>query len=168
MQTIKLFGIANCHKTQFYKQRLMDDNIPFDFYDIEENPMHKELLSFYYSKGQTHFPTLVIGDKILRNPTDKAIQKQILSASIDQLDEGYSEVIYQGSTYTVTKENFNDGKSIKVFAQSLSSNDFISFNMYHTKAGTLLKPCEMPEKKVIHFLKQFQNINGRTLSRKQV
>tara|TARA_R110002073_G_scaffold159477_2_gene314793 strand:- start:1394 stop:1897 length:504 start_codon:yes stop_codon:yes gene_type:complete len=158
MQVIKLFGTQNCHKSKFYKQFLMNGGIPFDFYDVEVSQLDKELLSFYYPDGQTHFPTLIIGRKILRNPPQKAIMKHILTESTYQLDEGYSEVKYLANKYAVTKETFNEGRSVKVFAKNLKNDDFISFNMYHTKAGLQLKPCEMAEEKVIDFLKQFEFI----------
>lgn len=75
---------------------------------------------------------------------------------IEDIPLGYSEVLYEGSRYSVTKDIFNDGNSIKVFARSLSGTDFISFNYYLTNRADLLKPCEMPEAKVVDFLKRME------------
>ena len=72
---------------------------------------------------------------------------------IESLPEGYSEGIYKEAKYGITKNTFNGGKSFKVFAKSLSGNDFISLNYYITTKKEWLKPCEMPEQKVIDFLK---------------
>jgi len=74
---------------------------------------------------------------------------------IKQLKEGYSEVWIDSSKYGVSKKTFNDGKSIKVFAEELRGNDFISFNYYMTQANHMLKPCEMKKSKVIQFLEDF-------------
>ena len=72
---------------------------------------------------------------------------------IQILPIGYSEVIYQDRKYGVTRTDFNNGKSIKLYAEALGGNDFISLNYYITSKENLLKPCEMPKEKVIHFLK---------------
>lgn len=65
---------------------------------------------------------------------------------------GYSRVSYQGKVYGVTRTDFNDGQSLKIFAEELGGNDFISLNYYNTGRGESLKPCEMPMQKVTDFL----------------
>ncbi|MEZ4795536.1 MAG: peptide methionine sulfoxide reductase [Flavobacteriaceae bacterium] len=72
--------------------------------------------------------------------------------------EGYSEGIYNDKKYGITKTIFNKGKSIKLYAEELGGNDFISLNYYVTKDKDLLKPCEMPEAKVIDFVKNVKLI----------
>lgn len=71
---------------------------------------------------------------------------------INRIPEGYSEGTYQGRRYGVSKQVFNNGKSQKIFAEELGGNDFISLNYYQTSDQDWLKPCEMPEAKVIAFL----------------
>ena len=80
--------------------------------------------------------------------TDSGMQLK----QIRQLPVGYSEVRYKNKKYGVTRTDFNDGLSHKVFAQELGGKDFISLNYYITKDKGLIKPCEMPEQKVVHFL----------------
>lgn len=75
---------------------------------------------------------------------------------IKNLPLGYSEVEYQQKKYGVTRADFNDGKSIKIYAKELGGNDFISLNYYITSKCENLKPCEMPEQKVIHFLNNYK------------
>ncbi|WP_296385025.1 peptide methionine sulfoxide reductase [Winogradskyella sp.] len=77
----------------------------------------------------------------------------MLKALMDKIEEGYSEGIYNDKKYGITKTIFNKGNSLKVYAEELGGNDFISLNYYVTKTNELLKPCEIPEQKVIHFLK---------------
>ncbi|MBW1296474.1 peptide methionine sulfoxide reductase [Aquimarina litoralis] len=74
---------------------------------------------------------------------------------IHRIPEGYSEVLYDNKKYGVTKDIFNKGKSFKIYAKELQGKDFISLNYYITSTSQLLKPCEMPEKKVIDFLEGF-------------
>ena len=77
-----------------------------------------------------------------------------LKSLISRIPEGYSEGSYNGRKYGITRTGFNAGKSFKVYAEELGGTDFISLNFYETKSGELLKPCEMPEAKVIAFLKE--------------
>ncbi len=57
-------------------------------------------------------------------------------------------------------KSYNKGKSIKFYAEELGGTDFVSLNYYVTKTKELLKPCEMPEKKVIHFLNNIKLIKS--------
>lgn len=74
---------------------------------------------------------------------------------IQRIPVGYSEVVYFGRRYSLTREDLAGGKSIKVFARELGGPDFISFNYYLTTDKIYLKPCEMPEIKVLDFLRNF-------------
>ncbi len=77
---------------------------------------------------------------------------------IQFIPDGYSEVLYKQRKYGVTRSNFNKGRSIKVFAEELGGNDVISLNFYITATSESLKPCEMPEQKVIDFLMNIELI----------
>ncbi len=77
---------------------------------------------------------------------------------IENIPEGYSEVRYNNKKYSIVKETFNDQKSFKIYAEELGGQDFISLNYYRTLSKDLLKPCEMPKEKVIHFLNNYQII----------
>ncbi|WP_299217193.1 peptide methionine sulfoxide reductase [uncultured Aquimarina sp.] len=80
----------------------------------------------------------------------------MLLEHIKRIPEGYSEGMYKNIRYSITKEIFNNGKSFKIYGKELQGNDFISLNYYITSNSELLKPCEMPEQKVIDFLKNTQ------------
>ena len=71
---------------------------------------------------------------------------------INKIPEGYSEGMYMNAKYGITKSVFNNNKSFKIYAKELQGTNFISLNYYITSTKKLLKPCEMPEQKVIHFL----------------
>ena len=53
---------------------------------------------------------------------------------LNAIAEGYSEGIYNNKKYGITKTIFNKGKSIKLYAEELGGNDFISLNYYITKS----------------------------------
>jgi len=76
----------------------------------------------------------------------------MLLEKIKQLPIGYSKVEYEQKIYGVTRTDFNNGKSYKVYVEELGGTDVISLNYYITYKDERLKPCEMPEEKVIHFL----------------
>lgn len=161
MEAIKLFGKNSCHKSRFYQEWLRHQNIPFDFYELENNTMNTEFLTMFYAEGKAHFPTIVVGNRTLRNPSLSKISKQLVLEGVEQLEDGFSEVLHRGQRYTVNKTIFNDGKSTKVYAENVANGDFISFNLYITKAGLQLKPCEIPEEKVLSFLNEYEHTNAR-------
>ncbi|ASO04216.1 MULTISPECIES: hypothetical protein [Arenibacter] len=68
---------------------------------------------------------------------------------------GYSIVLFQSKKYALTRTDFNEGRSTKVYAEELGGKDFISFNFYISEKGEQLKPCEMPAEKVIYFLTNY-------------
>jgi len=85
------------------------------------------------------------------------MERTILSY-IEKLPVGYSVVWYHKKKYGVSRTDYNDGKSIKVYAEELGGTDFISLNYYITSKTETVKPCEMPEKKVIDFLNNYELI----------
>jgi len=155
MRSITLFGTEDCHKTQFYSSWFSENHIPFTFLDIHKDKTASLWLSSLYTTRKKHFPTILIGSKRLRNPSITDLKKWLLAISIQQLPEGYSDVLFRNKKYGVSKQSFNDGNSIKVYANGLADTDFISFNYYITKTGRELKPCEMPESKVLFFLMEY-------------
>lgn len=50
--------------------------------------------------------------------------------------------MYKDEKYGITRADFNDGKSFKVYAEALGGTDFISLNYYMTQSSELLRPCE--------------------------
>ncbi|PIB23003.1 peptide methionine sulfoxide reductase [Maribacter sp. 4G9] len=72
--------------------------------------------------------------------------------NFQKFPEGYSEGMYKGKKYGISKSTFNQGKSFKLFAEELGGSDYISLNYYMTKEKELLKPCEMSAAKVVDFI----------------
>ncbi len=77
---------------------------------------------------------------------------EFLSA-FDALPSGGSGATFNGRRYRVTKTQMSNGRSQKLEAEELGGSDYISFNLYRLASGeALLKPCEMPEEKVVAFV----------------
>ncbi|GAA4268342.1 glutaredoxin family protein [Hyunsoonleella aestuarii] len=74
---IKLYGTERCHKSQYYKQYFKDLNLKYQFLDVELNETDANELRSLYESRKLNFPTVTIGDKKLRNPSDKELVKWI-------------------------------------------------------------------------------------------
>ena len=77
---------------------------------------------------------------------------------IIQLDNGTYDVTAFTKRYLLRKETRLEGKLIKLYAEELGGNDFISLNYYPYLQNGLLKPCEMPQEKVIQFVMSLERI----------
>lgn len=73
-------------------------------------------------------------------------------AAFDALPFGNFTGTAHGRRYLAVKSGFADGASQKLVAEELGGSDYISLNLYRTRSGALLRPCEMPEAKVIAFV----------------
>ncbi len=72
------------------------------------------------------------------------------------LENGSYDVIFSHTRYLLSKQTLLDGRLIKLYAYELGGIDFISLNYYRGKEKWFLKPCEMPEEKVITFIMQLE------------
>ena len=77
LNEIKLYGTERCHKSQYYKKLLEHLNLTYEFLDVELNNDHAEALRNLYENRKLNFPTITIGAKKLRNPSDKELNKWI-------------------------------------------------------------------------------------------
>lgn len=69
------------------------------------------------------------------------------------MQAGYSFGYYANRKYGISVSISPDGKRRKLYAEELGGNDHISFNLYLISGKpAILKPCEMPEKKVMDFM----------------
>ena len=75
LPTIKLYGAARCHKTQYYQLFLDDTELAYEFLDVEHDKANAEALRGLYENGKLNFPTITIGKKKLRNPKKEALIK---------------------------------------------------------------------------------------------
>jgi|TARA_R110000868_G_scaffold216643_3_gene466769 peptide-methionine (S)-S-oxide reductase len=85
----------------------------------------------------------------------------MLLERIKAIPLGYSTVLFLVKEYALTRTDFNEGRSTKVYAEELGGKDFISFNFYISEKGEKLKPCEMPAERVIYFLYNYNLLQSK-------
>ena len=76
-------------------------------------------------------------------------------AALAALPTGYIAGLYQGARWGVTVERSADGRRVKLYGEELGGADHVSFNLYFAGGQARLKPCEMPEAKVVAFVTGF-------------
>ncbi|AWV98793.1 peptide methionine sulfoxide reductase [Arcticibacterium luteifluviistationis] len=84
----------------------------------------------------------------------------MVKSLLNHMEEGYSVGMYLGRKYGITKTLFNNGQSVKLYAEELGGTDFVSLNYYSTSKKEILRPCEMPADKVIDFLKKVELVSS--------
>lgn len=57
-----------------------------------------------------------------------------------------------GKRYGVVRQAASGGRAQKLVAEELGGADYVSLNLYFLAGGARLKPCEMPEEKVVRFV----------------
>ena len=78
---------------------------------------------------------------------------QALLRAFHALPEGGFTAVHAGRRYRVVKTSHADARSRKLVARALDGSDYISLNLYLLRDGrALLRPCEMPERKVRDFI----------------
>ena len=71
-------------------------------------------------------------------------------SAFDALPEGVFRGQAHGRRYLVNRAIAGSRQSL--VAEELGGRDYISFNLYRLVSGPRLKPCEMPNEKVIDFI----------------
>ena len=74
---IKLYGTERCHKTKYYQAFFKNKNVEYIFLDVEKDQAFTEELRSLYENRKLNFPTITIGKKKLRNPSDKELNKNL-------------------------------------------------------------------------------------------
>lgn len=76
-----------------------------------------------------------------------------LDSLIRAIPEGWSRTEIDGYSWAVTRTTRAGGKVISVDAAQLGTDEQFGANVWITSEGALLKPCEVPEEKVMRFLR---------------
>jgi glutaredoxin len=75
---IILYGSSNCHKTKHYQEIFKSKNLIFSFNNVIENEEKAKELKSLYKSGKLNFPTIIIGGKKLRNPSEMELDKWLI------------------------------------------------------------------------------------------
>ena len=73
-------------------------------------------------------------------------------AALEALPTGTFHGTADGRRYVVSRTQAVQGRAEKLVAHALDGSDYVSLNLYRLERGPLLKPCEMPEDKVVAFV----------------
>lgn len=74
---------------------------------------------------------------------------------VARLPRGASTVRYRGRRWAVTTTTYAGGRSLKLWAEELGGTQFVSANVYLGVDGERFRPCEMPEDRVLDFLRHW-------------
>ena len=81
------------------------------------------------------------------------------TALFERVPVGWSEVLYAGRRYGVTRSVAAQGRAMAVYAEELGGRDVVSANLYLTTGDPQLRACEMPAAKVVDFLEEFEPLS---------
>ena len=84
------------------------------------------------------------------------MQNSAFVAAFDALPMGTFYGTAHNRRYVVTRSRVANGRGDKLVADALDGSDYISLNLYRLGNGPLLKPCEMPQAKVVAFVLDLQ------------
>lgn len=79
-----------------------------------------------------------------------------LAQLVDRVPEGWTMVVFDGRSYALTRTTRVGGRSVTIFAEELGGTDVISANIFRTSGTDQLKACEMPDVKVLEFLRGWE------------
>jgi len=82
MNRIILYGSETCHKTKHYISYFNDSNLAFSFFDVVKNEKHAQKLKSLYETNKLNFPTILVDDKKLRNPSTLSLNKWLIKKGI--------------------------------------------------------------------------------------
>ncbi|MEM6671800.1 MAG: peptide methionine sulfoxide reductase [Planctomycetota bacterium] len=83
-----------------------------------------------------------------------------LERLLQRVPEGVSHARYAGRRWIVTKVPSARGRAVRLYAEELGGPDFVSANAYLIDGAWTLKPCEMPEERVMAFLASARSTFG--------
>lgn len=78
-----------------------------------------------------------------------------LDQLLARLPEGASEALLEGRRWATTKVTAAGGRAVRLYAEELGGTTYVSANAYVVGGQWQLKPCEMPEERVLTFLRGF-------------
>lgn len=84
---------------------------------------------------------------------DGRVSTESLSALVERVPEGWTRATYEGRTYGLSRTTRIGGRVITITAEDLGGTDLVSANVYRTSAADHLRACEMPDAKVLAFLR---------------
>lgn len=79
-----------------------------------------------------------------------------LAELVDRVPEGWTPVTYRGRAYGLSRTTRADGRAVALLARELGGPDLVSANVYRTPDAARLRACEMPDAKVLDFIRGWE------------
>lgn len=79
---VRIYGAEQCHKTQFYLDFLRERNVSHEFLDVEKDLAAATELRSLFTTGKLNFPTILVKDKKLRNPSLFELENWLIKKEI--------------------------------------------------------------------------------------
>jgi peptide-methionine (S)-S-oxide reductase len=76
-----------------------------------------------------------------------------LTELLRAIPEGWSRTEIDGSGWAVTRTTRAGGKVVSIDAEQLGTAERFGANVWITDDETILRPCEVPEEKVLRFMR---------------
>ncbi|HTN55163.1 MAG TPA: peptide methionine sulfoxide reductase [Microbacterium sp.] len=76
-----------------------------------------------------------------------------LNELLRAIPEGWSRTEIDGSGWAVTRTTRAGGKVVSIDAEQLGTAERFGANVWITDDETILRPCEVPEEKVMRFMR---------------
>ena len=76
-----------------------------------------------------------------------------LDALIRVIPEGWTRVQVAGEGWGIARTTRAGGKTISFDAEHLGTKEHLGANVWNTSEGSVLRPCEVPEERVMQFLR---------------
>ena len=76
-----------------------------------------------------------------------------LAELLSKVPDGWARRVVAGVPWGVSRVEHVGGRTTTLTAEQLGGTGFLSANIWHTTAGALLRPCEVPAADVMQFLR---------------
>jgi hypothetical protein len=84
---------------------------------------------------------------------EETVEPAELHALVERVPVGWTEVGYAGRSWGLTRSDHAHGGTTTLYAEELGGPSAVSANVWHTSGGDVLRPCEMPARVVLAFLR---------------
>lgn len=79
-----------------------------------------------------------------------------LAVLVERVPPGWTEVAYAGGRWGLSRTDRAGGASTSLYAERLGGPGVVSANVWRTSGGEVLRPCEMPAREVLDFLRGWE------------
>lgn len=81
-----------------------------------------------------------------------------LGELLDAVPEGWTTAEHAGRRYGLSRTDRVGGRVVTLLAHELGGTDLVSANVYRTSRGDELRACEMPDERVLDFLRGWRRV----------